>query len=125
MTVFAVNRNEVFGFDELKNELLLFLAAMAGDVNGAASIVVINERAAAKHVVKHAEDSFFVSRDDAGGEDDGIVFVDRNEAMIVDRDAREGGHGLGSATAGEDHDALRVKAANILRTDDMPSGMRR
>src|SRR5438445_12093297 len=106
MTVFAVNRNEVFGFDELENEFLLFLAAVAGDVNGAAGIVVINEGAAAEHVIEHAENGFFVSGDDAGGEDDSVIFVDGDEAMIVDRDARERGHGLGLAAASEDHEAL-------------------
>src|ERR1041384_4091971 len=85
MTIFAVNRNEIFRLDELQDELLFFLAGVAGNVDHAGGIIVINESAAAKHVVQHAKDGLFVSGNDAGREDDGIVFVDADEAMIVDR----------------------------------------
>jgi non-ribosomal peptide synthetase component E (peptide arylation enzyme) len=37
-------------------------------------------------MVEHAEDGFFVSGDDARGEDDGVVLVEGDEAMILDRD---------------------------------------
>src|SRR4029077_4901667 len=87
MAIFAVNGDEVFRFHELQDKLLFFLAGVTGDVNGAGGMVVIDERAAAEHVVEHAENGFFVSGDDAGGEDDGVVFVDGDEAMIIDRDA--------------------------------------
>src|SRR5882762_1413373 len=100
MTVFAVNGDEISWFDELKDEFLFFLAGVAGNVNGATGIVVVDQSAAAEHVIEHAENGFFVSGDDASGEDDGIVFVDGNEAMIVDRNARERGHRFGLATAG-------------------------
>src|SRR6267154_1269319 len=83
MTIFTVNGDEIFRLDELKDEFLFFLAGVAGDVNGAAGIVVVDQGAAAEHVIEHAEDGFFVSGDDAGRKDHGVVFVDRNEAMIV------------------------------------------
>src|ERR1700756_1422753 len=89
MSILPVDRNEIFRFDELQNELLFFLAGVAGNVNSAAGIVVIDEGAAAEHVVEHAEDGFLISGNNAGGEDDAIVFVDGDEAMIVDRDARK------------------------------------
>jgi hypothetical protein len=69
MAIFAVNGDEVFRFHELQDELLFFLAGVAGDVNGAGGIVVIDQGAAAEHVVEHAENGFFVSGDDAGGDD--------------------------------------------------------
>src|ERR1700732_1354163 len=86
MAVFTVNGNEVLRLHQLEDEFLLFLAGMTGYVNGATGIVVIDEGTTAEHVVEHAEDGFFVSGDDAGGEDDAVVFVDRDEAVIVDRD---------------------------------------
>ncbi len=58
-----------------------------------------------------------VAGNDARGEDDGVVFVDRDETMIVDGDARHRGHRLGLAAAGEHDDATRVEAANVLRAD--------
>src|SRR5260370_653442 len=82
MAVFAMNGDEIFGLNELQDEFLLFLAGVAGDVNGAGGIVVVDESAAAKHVVEHAEDGFFISGDDAGGEDDGVVFVDGGASEI-------------------------------------------
>src|ERR1700676_1486310 len=118
MAIFAVDGNEIARLDELQDEFLFFLARGAGNVNGAAGIVVIDESAAAEHVVEHAEDGFFVAGDDAGGEDDAVVFVDGNEAVIVYGDAGERGHGLGLRAAGHDDDALGVVAANVLGAND-------
>ena len=53
------------------------------------SIKVIDESAPAEHVVEHAENGFFISGNDAGGEDDGVVFVDADETMIVHGNAGE------------------------------------
>src|SRR5204862_2847078 len=58
----------------------------------------------------------------ASGKDDGVVFVDGNEAMIVYRNARERGHRLGLAAAGKDDEALGVEAANVLRANDHAVG---
>ncbi len=117
MAIFAVNGDEIFWLAELEDELLLFLAGVAGDVDGSTGIVVIDECAAAEHVVEHAEDGLVVAGDDAGGEDDGVVFVYRDEAVIVHGDARHRGHRLGLAAAGEHDDAARVEAADVLRAD--------
>src|SRR5262249_17769634 len=99
-----------------------FLTAVTGNVNDAAGVVVIDESAAAEHVVEHAEDGFFVSGNDAGGEDDGVIFVDGDEAMVVNGNARKGRHGLGLRAAGEDEKAAGVEAANVLGTDDHAIG---
>src|ERR1700676_2581912 len=118
MTVFTVNGNEIFGFDELQDKFLFFLAGVPGDVNSAGGIVVVDKGAAAKHVVEHAEDGFFVSGDDAGGEDDGIVFIDGDEAVIINGDAGERRHGFGLAAAGENEQALGGEAAHLLGAND-------
>src|SRR5229473_164970 len=122
MTVFAVNGDEVFWFNELQDELLLFLAGMAGDVDGAAGVVVIDQGAAAEHVIEHAENGFFVSGDDPCRKDHGIVFVDRDEAMTVDSNAREGRHWFGLAATGENDQAFGIEAANVLRANDHAVG---
>ena len=89
MAKFAVDGNEIFRLHELKDEFLFFLAGVSGNVNDAGGIVVVDESAAAEHVVKHAEDGFFVPGNDARGKNDGVVFVDGNEAVIIDGDAGE------------------------------------
>src|SRR5277367_3040566 len=90
---------------------------MTGNVNRAGGIVVIDERAAAEHVVQHAEDGFFVAGNDARGKNDAVVFVDGDEAVIIDGDARKGRHRFGLAAAGENDDALGIESTNILRAD--------
>src|SRR5262249_41591656 len=49
MAIFAVNGNEVFRFHKLEQELLLFLAGVAGNVDRARGIVVVDESAATEH----------------------------------------------------------------------------
>src|SRR5580692_3598091 len=122
MPVFPVDGNEITGLDELQDQFLFFLAGVTGNVNGASGIVVIDESAAAEHVVEHSEDGFFVAGNDARGKDDAVVFVDGDEAVIVDSDARKGRHGFGLAAAGENDDALGIEIANVLRANDHAVG---
>ena len=79
---------------------MLFLAGVPGNVQRTSAIVVVNQRAAAKHMVQHTENSLFVSRDDAGGEDNGILWIDADQAVIVDGYARQRRHRLGLTSAG-------------------------
>src|SRR4029077_17511465 len=123
LAVFAVNGDEIFGADEGEEELHLFLAGVAGDVNGrGAAALIIDEDAAAEEMVNHAEDGLLVAGDDAGGEDDGVVLVDFKHAVVADGDARHGGHGLGLAAAGEDDEFLGIEGTHILRADDAAVG---
>src|SRR5262249_53577294 len=94
MAVFAVDRDEVFGLHELKEEFLFFLARVPGNVNHSTGIVIVDERAAAKHVVQHSEDGFFVSRDDARRKDDRVIFFYGNKAVVVDSNPRKRRHRL-------------------------------
>ncbi len=80
MAIFAVNGDEIFWLAELEDELLLFLAGVAGNVDGAAGIVVIDEGAAAEHVVEHAEDGLVVAGDDARAEDGWVTYVSSTQA---------------------------------------------
>src|SRR5262249_34690226 len=114
--------NEVARLYELQDELLLFLAGVAGNVNDAAGIVVVDQSPATEHVIQHAEDGFFIAGDDARGEDDRIVFVHRDAAVIVDGDSRERRHWLGLRTTGENDQALGIEAPDILRADDHAVG---
>src|SRR5260370_2459913 len=101
MAVFGVNGNEILWLYQLQDKFLFFLAGVAGDVNGSAGVVVIDESAATEHVVEHAENCFFVSGNDAGREHDAVVFVAADEAMIVDRDAGKGRRRPGVPAAAE------------------------
>ena len=95
---------------------------MAGNVNQAPGIFVVHQRATAEHVIEHAKDGFFVAGNDARGKNDGVVFVHRNVAVIVDGDARKRGHGLGLAAAGQNDEALGIEAADVLGAHDHPVG---
>src|SRR5580704_16127254 len=120
MAIFAVNGNEIFRLDELEDQFLFFLAGVAGNVNGASGIVVVDKRATAEHVVEHAKDGFFVAGNETRGKNDAVVFVDGNEAVVIDGDARKGRHRFGLAAAGENHNTLGIEVANVLRADDHP-----
>src|SRR5882672_10966439 len=114
MPKLAVNGNEIFRLHELQQEFLFFLARVTGNVDDSRGIIVINQRAAPEHVVQHAENGFFVSWNDARGENDAVVFVHGDEAVIVHGDARERRHRFGLRSTGENDDALRIESANIL-----------
>src|SRR5580704_12099709 len=118
MAIFAVNGNEIFRLDELEDQFLFFLAGVAGNVNGASGIVIVDKRATAEHVVEHAKDGFFIAGNDARGKNDAVVFVDGNEAVVIDGDARKGRHRFGLAAAGKNDDALGIEVANVLRADN-------
>ena len=94
---------------------MFFLTGVAGNVNQARGIFVIHQRAAAEHVIEHAENGFLVAWNDARGKNHAVVFIQGNVAVIVHGDARERGHRLGLAAAGQNDDAFRIEAANILR----------
>src|SRR6266852_2531835 len=114
MPKLAVHGNEIFRLHELQQKFLLFLARVPGNVDNSLGIIVINQRAAPEHVVQHAENGFFVSGNDARGENDAVVFVHGDEAMIVHGDARQRRHRFGLGSAGENDDALRIEPANVL-----------
>src|SRR6516225_2136702 len=122
VAVFAVHGNEVFRFNQLQNELLLFLAGMAGNVDDAGGIVVVHERATPEHVIQHAENGLFVSGYDARGKNDCVVLIDTNKSMIVHGDARKGRHRLGLRAGSQDDDFARIERSNILRTHNHAIG---
>src|SRR5690348_6973989 len=119
LAVLAMNRDEIFRADEIQKQLHLFLAPVTGDVNRrGTSAFVIDEDAAAEKMVDHAGDSFFISRNDARGEDDRVVFFDTEETMIVHGDARESRHRLSLAAGSENDELARIERLDVLRADD-------
>src|SRR6266404_5556969 len=114
MPKLAVHGNKIFRPHELQQEFLLFLAGVPGNVDDSGRIIVINQRAAPEHVVQHTENGFFISGDDSRGENDAVVFIHGDEAMIVHGDARQRRHRFCLRSAGENNDALWVKPANVL-----------
>src|SRR6267154_1812577 len=71
MTVLTVNGDEIFRLHKLQDEFLFFLAGVARDVNGAGGVVVVDQGAAAEHVIEHADNGFVGSGGDASGAADG------------------------------------------------------
>src|SRR5260221_5417752 len=69
-------------------------------------------------MIEHAEDGFFVSRDNARRENYRVVLVDRDEAVIIHGDAREGRHWLRLRAGSENDDFARFETANVLRAND-------
>src|SRR6266850_4544895 len=114
MSELAVHGNEIFRPHELQQKFLFFLARVPGDVDDSRGIVVINQRAAPEHVIQHAKNGFFISWNDARGENDAVVFVHGDEAMIVHGNARQRRHRFGLRSAGENDYALRIEPANVL-----------
>src|ERR1017187_6633266 len=119
LAILAVHGDEIFRPHELQKNLHLFLAGVAGNVNGSVTAAfVVNEHAPAEEVVNHAKNGLFVAGNDARGKDDRIVLGDAHQAVIVHGDARESGHGFGLGAAGEHDEFFGVEAADILRPDD-------
>src|SRR5205085_8431164 len=95
LAIFAVDRNEVARLDQIDDELELFLAGMAADVNGRAGAIFIDDVGAAPvKMIDHAIDAFFVAGNDARGEHDGIAIFDAGVLVIVDGGAGERRHGF-------------------------------
>ncbi len=119
LAVLAVERDEIFRADEIEEEFHFLLASVAGNVDrsGAAAFVV-DQGLAAEEMIDHAEDGFFVAGNDAGGKDDCVVLLDTEKTVIVDGDAREGGHGLGLRAGSEDGDLGWLEGADVLWADD-------
>ena len=91
---------------------------MAGNVDDSAGIVVINQRAPPEHVIQHAENGFFIPRNDARGKNHAVVFIHGNKPVIVHGDSRKRRHRLRLAATCQNNDALRIESANVLRAND-------
>ena len=117
LAVFPVNGDEVLRADQIEHQLLLFLAAVAGDVNRPRAVVVIDQGAAAEHVVEHPENRFFIPRNNARRKDDGVALVHAQQTVIVHGDARKRRHGLGLAATDQDDELLGIKRFQVLRAD--------
>jgi hypothetical protein len=90
VAVVAVDGDEVLGADEVDEQALLFLRAVAADVNQAVGAVVADDvGVAAIEVVDDAEDALLVAGNDARAEDDSVAGVDVRVLVVVDRGARE------------------------------------
>ena len=102
LAVFAVDGNEVARLDQVDDEPEFFLAAVSADVDGRRGSVFVDDVGfAAKEVVDHPVDGFFVAGDDAAREDDGVALFDFGVLVIVDGGAGERGHGLALGAADE------------------------
>src|SRR5690348_1098480 len=63
LAIFAMHRNEEFWTHKLQQDFLLFLAGVSRNVNRRrASAFVVDEHVAAEKMVDHAENRFFVTR---------------------------------------------------------------
>src|SRR5204863_1282832 len=100
----------------------LFFAAVAGDVD-VLDALVDDLRAAARQVVDDAADRLLVAGDRPRRDDDGVVFVDLHETVIVDRHARQRRRRLALRARAEDEHVLRritghVGIANLYTRRD-------
>src|SRR5579872_6113390 len=77
LTIFSVNGNEITRPHKIKQKFLLFLAGMAGNVDQSSVIIVVDQGALAEHVVQHAENGFFIPRNDARRENHGVALIKR------------------------------------------------
>ena len=119
LAVFAMDGDEIARLDQVDDELEFFLAGVAADVDGwRASVFVDDVGFAAEEVIDHPVNSFFVARDDARGEDDGVALFDFGVLVVVDGGAGERGHGLALRATDEDADFFRRKIFHLAGIDD-------
>ena len=106
LPILAVDGNEILGSNQIEHEPQLLGAGVPGDVDGRlAPVVVMDAGAAAIKVVNHAEDGLLVTGNDARGNDDFVVGLNREPAVVVHGHAGERRHGfvcIMNAKLGED-----------------------
>jgi len=106
LPVLAVDRNEESRPHEPQKLSQLVRGGVTGDmhrsVGGRHDL-----RSAAEHVIDHAGDALFVSRNDTPRVDHQVAGGYFRLAVFADRDARQSGHGLALRPAGHDEDPLR------------------
>jgi len=103
--VIGVDRQEIIRLDLVQDLLdVIHVGVAAGmDVHDAAVDDVV---AQAVDAVLDLLDGALVARDDRGGEDDDIRFLDGHVAVVAAHDAREDGVGLALGAGADDHDAV-------------------
>ena len=119
----AVDGDEVLGADEVDEEALLFLRAVAGDVDESLVAVVVDDVGfAAAEVIDDAEDGFLVAGDDAGAEQDGVAWINVRVLVGIDGGAAEGGHGFALGAGDEYEELVGGDVAHLAGVDDEPGG---
>ena len=90
LPVFAVDGDEILRFNQVDDQLQLFLAGVPADVYRRLRTVVVNDmRVAAEEVVHHAIDGFLIAGNNARREHNGIARLNARVLMVVHGSARE------------------------------------
>jgi hypothetical protein len=123
VAVVAVHRNEVFGANQVDEQALLFLRAVAADVNQSVGSVVADDvGATAVEVIDDAKDPLFIAGNNARAEDDGVPGVDVGVLVVVDGGPRQRAHGFTLSAADKDHQLLGVEVAHLAGVDNQAGG---
>ena len=88
---------------------------MAGNVNRRTHRAIDEVGAAARNVVHHPVDGFFIPRDDARAQRDGVAGLQRQMLVIIDGHTRERGHGLALRAGDNDSDLVGRDLHDVLR----------
>jgi hypothetical protein len=119
VAVVAVDGDEEFGLDEVDHQAKLFLRAVAADMDKAVgSVVVDHTGVAALEVVDDAVDLFLVAGDDAGTEQDGVVWLNLGELVVIDGGSGERGHGLALSAGDQDAELVGGEVTDLAGVDE-------
>ena len=115
--------NEVARLDQVDDQLELFLAGVARDVDRRAGAIFVNDVGfAAEEVIDHPVDSLFVAGDDAARENDRISLFNLGVLVIIDGGAAQGRHGLALRPADQDTDFFGREILHLAGIDHQSFG---
>ena len=106
-----------------EHQLELFLAGMARDV-GVLDGVVVDVGAGLEEVVDRPRHVLLVAGDRAGADDDGIAWLDLDEAMVAVGHSGQAGHRLALGAGRGDHDLVGGRGADLILAHDLARSVR-
>ena len=113
----AMNRHEIARSHQIQHQFHLFHAGVSGDMHRRIHAAIHHVGAAARHVVDHAEDGFFVARNDARAQHHRIALLHRDVLVIIHGHARKRRHGLALSAGNEHHDLIGRGLHHVLGAD--------
>src|SRR5438876_2957824 len=123
LPVLAVDRNEVFRFDQVNDQFQFFLAGVAAHVNWwRGSVFVDDVCLAPEQVIDHAIDRLLIAGNDAGGKHNRVAFFDLGMFVIVYGSTRQRRHRFALCAANEHTNFFRSEILHLTRMNQQTFG---
>src|SRR5699024_4145685 len=107
----------IFWFDDVVAVQQFTFGRVARHVN--VRVALVNDvRAEFHQPVDDPCDRIFVARNERGGQDDQVIFLDGDLTVFIVCHARQGCHGFVVCTSGHQHDVVVCVVVDVFEVDD-------